>query len=116
VVYFRPRGCSIIARQSTKAEGQRLTEALLDARLEFFTLQGGPEAAVSEITSRIATKRLKVISICTKWLGQYRTYRRNKDGELIESAEGMIRYMDLLAFSERYFPMPAAENATALDD
>jgi hypothetical protein len=105
-----------LGRRRSKAEGMMMTEALMDAQLDIFTVQGDPEAAVSEIASRIATKRLKVFSSCTEWIGQYRTYRRGKDGELLEAADGMMRAMDLLAFPERNFPMPMEGEGDAAQD
>lgn len=88
-----------LARKRTKPEGQRITEALMDLRLDIFTVQCDPEAAVAEVSGRLATKRLKVFSTCTEWLAQYRAYRRNKDGNLVEESDGLMRAMDLLAMS-----------------
>jgi hypothetical protein len=103
-----------LGRKRSKAEGMMMTEALMDAQLDVFTVRGDPEAAVSAIASRIATKRLKVFSTCTEWIGQYRTYRRGKDGQLVDQADGLMRAMDLLAFPDRNFPVPMEGEADAV--
>lgn len=91
--------------------------ALQDSSLDVFTLRGDAEAGIVEITDRIATKRLKVFSSCKDWISQYRSYRRNKDGALIDEGDGLMRAMELLAFPDRNFPLPDAEgDDTAQED
>ena len=85
-----------LARKRSKPEGARIVDAMLDLHLEVFTVQCDPEAAVSETTRRLSTKRLKVFGTCTQWLSQYRAYRRDKDGDLVEESDGLMRAMDLL--------------------
>lgn len=88
-----------LSRKRAKAEGQRLVEALMDLRLDIFTISCDPEAAVAEVRNRVTTKRIKVFNTCTEWLAQYRAYRRDKDGDLVEESDGLLRAMDLLAMS-----------------
>lgn len=90
-----------LGRKRTKAEGLRIVDALLELRLDIFTAPADPEAAIAEIARRLTTKRLKVFSTCTEWLAQYRAYRRNKDGDLVEESDGLMRAMDLLALAGR---------------
>ncbi len=78
-----------------------------------FTIQCEPEAAIAEIARRFTTKRLKVFDTCTGWLSQYRAYRRNKDGDLVEESDGLMRCLDLLALSG---PMIAASDVEAVAD
>jgi phage terminase large subunit len=86
-----------LSRKRSKPEGQRITEALLDLKLDIFTVQADPEAAISEVSRRLSTKRIKVFDTCTNWAAQYRAYRRDKDGDLVEESDGLMRCMDLLA-------------------
>lgn len=88
-----------LARKRTKPEGIRITDALVDLKLDIFTVQGDPEAGISELSRRFTGKRFKVFDTCTEWLAQYRAYRRNKDGDLVEESDGLMRAMDLLALS-----------------
>jgi hypothetical protein len=86
-----------LARGRSQQEGQRIIQALLDLHLDVFTPQVDPDAAVAEVTHRLATKRLKVFGAsCPQWLAQYRSYRRNKDGDIVEESDGLMRAMDLL--------------------
>jgi len=100
------------ARKRSKPEGQKLIDALLDLRLEILTVPCDAEAAVVEITGLISTKRLKVFSTCTEWIAQFRSYRRNKDGDLVEGSDGLMRATDLLAL---YGPMIDAPSEGTTD-
>jgi phage terminase large subunit-like protein len=102
-----------LARKRSKAEGQKLIDALLDLHLDIFTVQGDPEAAVTEIASRIRTKRLKVFATCTQWIAQYRAYRRDRDGELKDESDGLMRALDLLALWGSEVDAPSEERAGA---
>jgi hypothetical protein len=102
-----------IARNRSKAGGLRLIDALLDLKLDIFTVQADPEAGATEIANRLATKRIKVFSSCTEWLAQYRAYRRDRDGDLVEETDGLMRAMDLLALSGPMMPRPSEEAADA---
>jgi hypothetical protein len=98
-----------LSRKRTQQEGQRIIDALLDLHLDIFTPRVEPEAAVSEVMRRLSTKRLKVFSTsCPQWLAQYRSYRRNKDGDIVEESDGLMRATDLLVME--------APNVAALDD
>lgn len=85
-----------LARGRSPQEGQRIIDALLDLRLDIFTVQVDPDAGAAEVQRRLSTKRLKVFGNCTQWLAQYRAYRRNKDGDIVEESDGLMRAMDLL--------------------
>lgn len=86
-----------LARGRDRIEGARIIDALLDLHLDVFTVHCPPEAAVPEVTRRLTTKRIKVLDTCPMWLAQYRAYRRNKDGNIVEESDGLMRAMDLLA-------------------
>ena len=102
-----------LARKRTDPEGQRIIGALLDLHLDVFTVRSDPDAAVAEVTRRLSTKRLKVFSTCNQWLAQYRSYRRNKDGDIVEESDGLMRAMDLLALEA---PAMAAMSDEAIAD
>lgn len=103
-----------LARGRSQQEGQRIIQALLDLRLEVFTPQVDPDAAVAEVTHRLATKRLKAFGAsCPQWLSQYRSYRRNKDGDIVEESDGLMRAMDLLVMEAPKF---AALDEASIDE
>lgn len=98
-----------LARKRSKQEGQQLVSDLLDLKLDIFTVQCEPEAAASEVTRRLATKRLKISSLCSECIAQLRSYRRDKDGELSNEADGLMRCMGLLALSGSSIAAPDPE-------
>jgi hypothetical protein len=52
-----------LARKRSQQEGQRIIDALLDLRMDsLYTPRIEPEAAISEVTRRLSTKRLKVLA------------------------------------------------------
>lgn len=103
-----------LARGRSKQEGHRIIQTLLDLQLEVFTPQVDPDAAVAETKHRIATKRLNIFGpSCPLLVAQIRAYRRDKDGDLIEESDGLMRAMDLLVMEAPRF---AALDEAALDE
>ena len=105
-----------LARKRTKPEGQRVTEALLDLKLDIFTVGCDPEAAIAEVSRRLSTKRIKVFSTCVEFISQYRAYRRDKDGDLVEESDGLMRALDLLALSGPHIAASNKESEDAAKD
>jgi phage terminase large subunit len=106
-----------LSRKRKEAEGLRIVDALLDLKLDVFTVQADAEAAIAEIGRRFTTKRIKVFDTCRDWIAQYRAYRRNKDGDLVEESDGLMRAMDLLALSGvQIAAVSEAQEAQARDD
>lgn len=108
-----------LARDRSQQAGQQIINALLDLHLEVFTTQVDADAANAEIAGRLSTKRLKVFSTCTQWLAQYRAYRRDREGEVVEESDGLMRAMHLLVMEAPRFAasddqtMQEAEDAWA---
>lgn len=97
-----------VARKRDQQEGDRIIQALLDLNLYVFTAHADDDAAVAEVTHRLTTKRLKVFELsCPTLVSQIRSYRRNKDGEIVEESDGLIKAMHLLCME--------APNIAALD-
>lgn len=86
-----------LARKRTEAEGQRIIHALLDLHLDVFTVRSDPDAAVAEVQRRMSTKRLKTFATCNQFLAQYRSYRRDKAGDIVEESDGLMKALELLA-------------------
>ena len=105
-----------VARKRSEQEGQRIVEALMDVNLDVFTVTADADAGAAEVAGRLATKRLKVFDTCTEWLAQYRAYRRNKDGDIVEESDGLMRAMDLLALAGREIAAPDAALAEEVMD
>ena len=92
-----------LARNRSPQAGQQIISALLDLHLDVFTTQVDPDAANAEIAGRLSTKRLKVFSTCTQWLAQYHAYRRDKEGDIAEESDGLMRAMHLLCMEAPRF-------------
>ena len=106
-----------LGRGRSKQEGARIAEALLDLKLDVFTVACDPEAAIAEVSRRFTGKRLKVFDTCSEWVSQYRSYRRDKDGDLVEESDGLMRCLDLLALSGPMISASSPESqADAQDD
>jgi phage terminase large subunit len=90
------------ARGRTKDQCERITDRLIDLSLDIFTVDGDTEAAVQEMQGRLSTARLKVFSSLTDWVHQYRAWRRDKDGKLIDDHDGLMRATGLLLLSGLY--------------
>lgn len=106
-----------LARKRREPEGLRIVDALLDLKLDVFVVAADAEAAISEIGRRFTTKRIKVFDTCRDWIAQYRSYRRNKDGDLVEESDGLMRATDLLALSGvQIAAVSEAQETQARDD
>ena len=87
------------ARRRSDEQGEKLLESLLDQNLDIFTSEADVESAASEINGRIATQQLKVASNLTRWLSQYRAYRRDDKGRIVEEGDGLMHATGLLLVS-----------------
>ena len=102
-----------LARGRAQQEGQRIIDALLDLNLEIFTTSVDPDAGAAEVMRRQSTKRFKVLDTCHQWLAQYRAYRRDKAGDIVEESDGLMRATDLLVVEAPKFA--ALDDATVAD-
>ncbi len=89
----------MMARRRTQEQGERMVDAMIDEGLDIFTSEGDSEAAAQEVNARAATAQLKVASNLTNWLSQYRSYRRDKKGGIIQENDGLMHATGLLLTS-----------------
>jgi hypothetical protein len=87
------------ARKRTQEEGDRIVARLLDLRIDLFTALADNEAAIAEVGTRLAAKRLRVSTAMPEWLAEYRNYRRDKTGDVAEHDDGLMRATGLLCLS-----------------
>lgn len=87
------------ARRRTEEQGEKIVEQLLDQNLDIYTSEADVESAASEINARIATQQLKVAANLTNWLTQYRAYRRDAKGNIVEEGDGLMHATGLLLVS-----------------
>lgn len=88
---FNPR-----ARKRTEDQGLKIVDDLLDMDLDIFTEETDIENIAVELNARISTQQLKVASNLVNWLSQYRAYRRDAKGNIVEEADGLMQATGLL--------------------
>lgn len=91
---FSPR-----ARKRTEEQGLKIVDDLLDMDLDIFTEDADIENAAVEINARISTQQIKVAQNLSNWLSQYRSYRRDNKGRIVEEADGLMQATGLLLTS-----------------
>lgn len=91
---FEPR-----ARGRSEDEGLKLVERLMSFNVDVFEADNEAEAAIEEMTNRLDTGRLKAFKTLTDWTSEYRNYRRDKEGELVEERDGLLRATGILCAS-----------------
>jgi hypothetical protein len=85
-----------LARGRTKEQGDRILERLLAMKLDVFEADTDQDAAIEELQTRLAAKRLKVFNTLPEWLREYRNYRRDKDGDVVEENDALMVATGLL--------------------
>jgi predicted phage terminase large subunit-like protein len=83
----------------TKDEGLRIATHLAELGVDLNVAPLDEEAAVDQITTLLATSRLRVFSGLTDWFVEYRRYGRDDEGELAGEHCGLMRATGLLASS-----------------
>ena len=86
------------ADRRKKAEGQRLVDRFVDLNVNLFVVEGDQEAGLHEMATRLSSKRFRVLDTMTEWLTQYRGYRRNSDGEVLEGDHQLMTATELLVW------------------
>lgn len=89
----------LTARKRTQEQGERLVDRMVDEHLDIFTAEADAEASVDEINSRVRTKQLRVASNLTAWLAEYRAYRRDTKGQIVQENDGLMHATGLLLVS-----------------
>jgi len=59
--------------------------------VNLFPLEDQIETGVAAINHRLVTGRLKVFSTCTNWLREYRVYHRDKDDNVVDGDNRLMR-------------------------
>lgn len=88
---FDPR-----ARKRSEDQGLKLVDDLLDQDLDIYTAELDPETVATELNGRISTQQLKVAENMVNWLSQYRSYRRDHKGNIVEERDGLMQATGLL--------------------
>ncbi len=93
-VLFQPEACD-----RTKAEGQKLTDRLIDLNVDLFIDEQDREAAIAEAARMFSAKRVKASELLTDWAGQFALSRRASSGEVVEGNDHLMRASELILSS-----------------
>ena len=83
----------------TEKAGQTLVDRLLDLNLDLYVSEIDREAAIVEAQAQYGAQRVKVSENMTKWIEQFRRYRRDGEGEVVEGDDQLMVATELLLSS-----------------
>lgn len=78
------------ARGRSQKDGERLLETYGELGLELTPAKNTVEAGIYEVWMRLSTGRIKVFNILENWLGEYRIYRRDKNGRPVKDKDHLM--------------------------
>lgn len=87
------------ARGRSPEAGNLIVERLLAMKLDIFEAEADQSAAIEEVHIRLSTKRLKVFRTLPEWLREYRNYRRDAKGEVVEENDALMTATGLMCLS-----------------
>lgn len=93
------------SRGRSQKDGEQLLQIYQENGLLLSTAYNGVEAGLYDVWNRMVTGRLKVFRTCTKWLEEYRLYRRDEKGHV-------VKVNDHLMDATRYWVMSGIDRAT----
>lgn len=77
-------------------EGAALAYRIADLGVSIMNAKTDLGAGIDKILERVSTDRLKVFSTLERWRNQYRTYRVDEQGKLLEIGDQLLRASALL--------------------
>jgi hypothetical protein len=81
-----------------KEDGIKIAYALSELRLEMLVVKTNTEAGISELTTRLHSRRLRVFDCLPEWFAEYRRFARNEKGDIPDDeTTAVIRLTAMLA-------------------
>jgi hypothetical protein len=85
---------------SGQKDGKKLIEEYRDGfKLDLEPADNAVVTGLTRVWERLSTGRLKIFSSCTKLLGEYRLYRRDQNGKIVESPDHALDALRYLIMS-----------------
>jgi phage terminase large subunit-like protein len=75
---------------SSQKDGTKLMEEYIELGLDLSAADNTVEAGIFEVYKRLTTGRLKVFRSCTRWLEEFRIYRRDKNGKVVKEGDHLM--------------------------
>ena len=84
---------------SSQKDGSKLMEEYIDLGLELSVADNSVEAGLFECYRRMTSGRLKVFKSCTRWLEEFRIYRRDSHGKPVKENDHLMDPMRYVVMS-----------------
>jgi hypothetical protein len=85
---------------SGQKDGKKLIEEYRDVhKLDLKPADNAVVTGLTRVWERLSTGRLKIFSSCTKLLGEYRLYRRDQNGKIVDSPDHALDALRYLCMS-----------------
>ena len=94
------------ARGRSQEDGKQLIVTYRDLGLEITESANALEAGIYDVWLRLSTGRIKVFSTLQNWQAEYRLYRRDEKGKIIEQFDHLMACMRYLILSGRGIAVP----------
>lgn len=78
------------ARGRGQDDGKKLTDSYRNQGLELYLADHAMEAGIFDVYERLSTGRLKVFTTLRNWLAEYRIYRRDHLGRIVQTADHLM--------------------------
>lgn len=78
------------ARGRAQDDGRKLMKLYRDLGLDLQPADNAVEAGLQDVWIRLSTGRLKVFKSLTHWLAEYRMYRRDEKGRIVEGNDHLM--------------------------
>ncbi len=101
------------SRRRSKEEGLRIGQHLGELGLDMFTITLDLDAGIVSVAEKISTSRLRVFETLPDWFAEYRTFKRDEKGELVDENNELLRCTALIAMSGE--GLAITENRAASD-
>ena len=100
------------ANGRSQVDGKRLVEQYRNLGLDLEFADNSVEAGILEVWNRLSTGRLKFFNTLTDFFGEYRLYRRDKNGKVVKEKDHLmdaLRY-DILSGLARAVPVKGQQD------
>lgn len=102
------------ARGRGQDDGKQLLKQYRDLGLDLLESENALESGIYDVWMRLSTGRLKVMQSLRNWLAEYRMYRRDEKGRIVEGNDHLMdttRYL-VLSGLKRFKVEPAGRGST----
>jgi phage terminase large subunit-like protein len=78
------------SRGRGQRDGEQLLQDYIDLGLDLTMAKNAVESGIHKVWMRLSTGRMKVFSSCQNWLGEFRIYRRDENGNIVKEKDHLM--------------------------